>query len=408
MAETHDVVIIGAGQAGLSLSHELTRARREHVILERGKVGQSWRGRWDSFCLVLPNWTIKLPGQSYAGGEPDGFLKRDDFVRYLASYAESFQAPVREGVNVNSLQTNRDGGFHLSTSAGKISAREVVVASGGYQKPHRPAGVEQLPKSILILDAESYTNPRALPSGKVLVVGSGQSGCQVAEDLALAGRDVLLSCGRAPWLPRRIGDRDAIVWLAGTSFFDATLAALPSPMARLTANPQVSGRDGGHDLNYRTLQAMGVNLVGHFVGVEDGRARFAPDLAKSVAFGDALYEDICKIIWKSAEAQGMKAPLIPTPRQFSANPPESVKLDDFSAVIITSGFRPDYQSWIRFPDAFDQMGFPIQQDGSSTVVPGLHFMGVHFQRKRASATLLGVGEDARVLANGMVPMQTHA
>ncbi|HEV2137711.1 MAG TPA: NAD(P)-binding domain-containing protein [Nitrososphaerales archaeon] len=405
MAETHDVVIIGAGQAGLSLSHELTLARREHVLLERGKVGQSWRGRWDSFCLVLPNWTIQLSGQPYAGDEPDGFMRRDDFVRYLASYAESFQAPVREGVSVNSLQRSRDGGrFHLSTSAGEITAREVVVASGGYQKPHRPAGVEQLPKSMLILDVESYTNPTALPSGKVLVVGSGQSGCQVAEDLALAGRDVFLSCGRAPWIPRRIGDRDVIAWLARTSFFDATLAVLPSPMARLNANPQVSGRDGGHDLNYRTLQAMGVNLVGHFVRVEDGRARFAPDLAKSVAFGDALYEDICKIIRKSAEAQGIQAPIMPTPRQFSANPPESVKFDDFSAVIITSGFRPDYQSWIRFPDAFDQMGFPIQQDGSSTVVPGLHFMGVHFQRKRASATLLGVGEDAQVLANGMVSL----
>jgi len=149
---------------------------------------------------------------------------------------------------------------------------------------------------------------------------------------------------------------------------------------------------------------MGVNLVGRLVGVEDGQARFAPDLAESVAFGDARYDDIREIIKSSATAQGMRAPEMPRPEPFSANPPESVKLDDFSAAIITSGFRPDYKSWIRFDDAFDEMGFPIQHDGSSTVVPGLHFMGIHFQRKRASAVLLGVGEDAQVLANGM---RTH-
>ncbi len=402
------MVIVGAGQAGLSLSHELTRARREHLVLERGKLGQSWRSRWDSFCLVLPNWTIRLPSQSYDGPEPNGFMPRDDIVRYLVAYAESFHAPVREGTNVNSLQVGPGGGFLLDTSAGDISAREVVVASGAYQKPHRPAGVEHLSKLMLVLDAESYTNPKAIPSGKVLVVGSGQSGCQIAEDLSLIGREVYLSCGRAPWLPRRIGDRDVIEWLVDTHFFEMMLGDLPSPMARLSANPQVSGRDGGRDLNCRTLQSMGVNLVGHFLGVEDGRARFAPDLAESVAFGDARYEDFREAVRKSAAARAVSAPEMPTPRPFSANPPETVKLDDFAAAIITSGFRPDYASWIRFPETFDDMGFPIQHDGSSMIVPGLHFMGVHFQRNRSSSLLLGVGEDAEVLANRMVAALKHS
>jgi putative flavoprotein involved in K+ transport len=406
LTESHDVVIVGAGQAGLCLSYELIRARREHVILERGKVGQSWRGRWDSFCLVLPNWTVRLSGQPYSGPEPNGFMRRDDFVRYLSSYAES-HAPVREGVNVNSLKAGPDGGFLLSTSAGDITAREVVVASGGYQKPHRPAGVEQLPKSMLVLDVEGYTNPQALPSGKVLVVGSGQSGCQIAEDLHLAGRDVFLSCGRAPWLPRRIGDRDAMAWIAATPFMNMTLADFPSPRARLGGNVQLSGLDGGHDLNYRTLQAMGVKLVGHLMSVEYGRAHFAPDLAESVAFGDARYHDACEAVRKSAAAQGIPAPELPAPPPFSDNPPESVQLDDFGAAIIASGFRPDYESWIRFHGTFGDMGFPIQQEGSSTVVPGLHFMGVHFQRKRKSATLLGVAEDAQVLANRMARASDH-
>ena len=202
-------------------------------------------------------------------------------------------------------------------------------------------------------------------------------------------------------MPRRVKDKDVIAWMIYGGVMDMTLEDLPSPMGRLVANPQVSGRDGGHDLNYRTLQKMGVNLVGHLIGAENGRARFAPDLAESVVFGDARYNDIKEAIRKHAEKQGVPAPEMPTPQPFRADPVESVPLDGFGAVIVTSGFRPDYKSWVRFPEAFDDMGFPLQRNGSSTVVKGLHFMGVHFQRKRASATLLGVGEDAQVLAKRM-------
>jgi putative flavoprotein involved in K+ transport len=192
-----------------------------------------------------------------------------------------------------------------------------------------------------------------------------------------------------------------MAWLVDTPFMNTTLQDLPSPSARLSANPQLSGRDGGHDLNYRALQAMGVKLLGHFIGVEDGRACFAVDLAESVAFGDARYKEACDLIRKAAIAGGLKAPELPIPPPFTANPPASLDLYDFGAAIISSGFRPDYRRWIRFPEAFDEMGFPIQRDGSSTVVPGLHFIGVHFQRRRSSATLLGVGEDAEVLASRM-------
>ena len=401
MTETHDVVVVGAGQAGLCLSHELNQAEREHVVLERGKIGQSWRGRWDSFCLVLPNWTIQLSGQPYSGPEPDGFMKRDDFVRYLTSYAESFHAPVREGVSVKSIQESAGGKFLLSTSSGNIVASQVVVASGGYQRPHWPPGIDQIPKSIMIVDVTGYTNPSNLPPGKILVVGSGQSGCQIAEDLRQAGREVYLSCGRAPWVHRRVGDRDSISWMAGSPFFRMGLADLPSPQARLIANIQLSGRDGGHDLNYRTLQAMGVTLVGHFQGVKEGRVQFAADLEESVSFGDARYDDICKTIRTIAAAKGLPPPQMPKPSPFIIGPTEDLELDSLGAIVITSGFRPDYASWVRFPAAFDSMGYPIQQDGSSTVIPGLHFMGVHFQRTRVSATLLGVSEDAAILAKRM-------
>lgn len=402
MAQAFDVVIIGAGQAGLSLSHELTRSKREHVIFERGCVGQGWRARWDSFCLVLPNWTVQLAGQPYAGPDPDGFMDRDVFVEYLASYARSFEAPVREGVSVDSLEAGAGGGFLLRTTIGEITAREVVIATGGYQTPYRPAGIEALPPSLTVIDADGYANPAGLPPGRVLVIGSGQTGCQVAEELRLAGRDVVIACGRAPWQPRRVGDRDIMAWVAGTPFLNMTAADLPSPMARLAPNPQASGRFGGHDLHYRTLQALGVVLVGHFLGVGDGRVRFADDLAESVAFGDARYGDIREMVRKSAIAQGLAVPEMPAPPSFIADPPSSVDLGDLAAVVITSGFRPDYRRWVNLAGAFDEMGFPIAEQGSSTVVPGLHFMGVPFQRKRMSATLLGVGEDAEVLAERMM------
>jgi len=402
MIEAIELVIIGAGQAGLSLSHELSGAGIEHVVLERGRVAQSWRGRWDSFCLVLPNWTVGLPGGAYQGDDPDGFMPRDDIVGHLSSYATSFQAPVREGVNVSGLEGRADGGFVVRTDSGEIHANEVVIASGGYHKPHRPAATFEFPESLHVIDAEAFTQAGALPPGAVLVVGSGQTGCQLAEEIFDAGREVYLACGCAPWVPRRLEDRDIAVWLAETPFMEATLADLPSPMARLGANPQASGGRGGHDLNYRTLQAMGVHLRGHLIGVEYSRAHFASDLAESVAFGDARYADISKLIRNSSATRGVPAPEMPPPPPFAANSPDTLELSGFGAVICTSGYRPDYASWVCFPDAFDEMGFPLQQDGSSTIVPGLHFMGVLFQRKRKSASLEGVGEDATVLAERLV------
>jgi putative flavoprotein involved in K+ transport len=393
-----DVVIVGAGQAGLSLSHELAAAGVEHIVLERGRVGETWRGRWDSFCLVIPNWTVQLPGGHYRGDDPDGFMPRDDIVTHLVDYAESFDAPVREGVTVTSLERADNDAFLLRTSSGEIRTREVVLASGGYQQPHRPPAAAQLPPSVHTIDAEDYVNPAALPSGKVLIVGSGQTGCQLAEEIFESGRDVSLACGRAPWVPRRLDGRDTIAWMSDTPFFDAKLTDLPSPQARLLANPQVSGRAGGHDLNFRTLHAQGVQLLGRFVGVDDGRAHFAQDVAASVAFGDARYAEVCELIRKGCAAASTRPPEMVPPPPFHADSPQALPLAGFGTAIFTSGFRPDYASWVRFPEAFDDAGFPIQQDGSSTIVRRLHFMGVHFQRKRKSATLLGVAEDATVLA----------
>ena len=401
------MVVIGGGQAGLAVSHELSARRIEHVVLERGRVGETWRGRWDSFCLVTPNWSVHLPGGAYAGEDPDGFMPRDQIVEYLERYATSFAAPVREAVEVTTLEPSPDGGFALATTSGPVDAGVVVLATGAYQRPHRPRGAATLPASVFQIDAEGYRNEAALPAGEVLVVGSGQTGCQLAEELRRAGREVFLACGRAPWCSRRIGDQDVMYWAIETGSLDETLADLPSPEARLIGNIQATGHDGGYDLHYRVLQRMGVILLGHFLGAEEGRAHFAADLAQSVAFGDARYNEMRQKVAEICAERGIPAPDMPDPPPFDARAPEALDLDGFGAVIFTSGFRPDYSRWVHL-DAFDETGFPIHEDGASTAVPGLYFCGTHFLRKRKSSLLLGVGEDAtlvaaKIAARGVIP-----
>jgi putative flavoprotein involved in K+ transport len=398
MSDRIDVVVIGAGQAGLAVSRELRNAGVAHIVLEKGKIAQTWRGRWDSFCLVTPNWSIQLPGHRYDGQDADGFMPRDEVVALLERYATGFQAPVREGVEVTSLEPGQDGRFRLETSAGEMSAQTVVLCTGAYQRPHRPAGAATLPADLLQIDVEDYRNPARLPPGPVLMVGSGQSGCQIAEELHLAGRQVFLACGRAPWAPRRIGDHDLVWWLVETGFFDAPLSSLPSPAARLAANPQATGNGGGHDLHYRTLRKLGITLLGHFLGAEGRHARFAPDLDDSVAWGDQRYAQLMDLVRKLVAEQGLPPPEIAEPEPFSANTPDRLDLRGFGAVIFAGGFRPDYQAWVRCPGAFDELGFPIHEEGASTVVEGLYFVGVHFLRKRKSSLLIGVGEDAAIVA----------
>jgi putative flavoprotein involved in K+ transport len=350
------VVVIGAGQAGLAVSHELSELGVGHVVLERARVGQTWRGLWDSFCLVTPNWTMSLPGFPYAGDDPGGFVPRDEIVGYLERYASSFGAPVREGVGVDALEPGSTSRFLLRTSAGDMEAESVVVCTGAFQRSHRPDAAVAFPPGLLVIDAGGYRNPAALPPGAVLVIGSGQTGCQISEELHEAGRAVFLACGRAPWMPRRPDGRDIVSWLHETTFFDMSVDALPSPAARLGANLQVTGARGGHDLNYRTLQAMGVQLVGRLTGVEGHRARFADDLADSVAFGDARYADIRATLGHQLAAKGMAVPELPDPPPFCADPPRELNLDDVGTVICTTGFRPDYARWVRFP-VVDAMGF---------------------------------------------------
>lgn len=390
-AEHVQVAVVGGGQAGLAAAHELTALGLEPVVLERGRVGQTWRDRWDSFCLVTPNWSLRLPGHPYDGPDPDEFLPRDGIVDYLERYTQGLE--VREGVDVERVDD-----LTLHTTAGEIKADAIVVATGAYQRPHRPAAAGTLPLSIRQLDLQDYRSEADLPGGRVLVVGSGQSGCQIAEELHEAGRDVVLACGKAPWLPRRIGDHDFVWWLVESGFLEAPVDSLPSPAAKLLSNPLATGHDGGHDLHLRTLRESGVTLTGHFLGADGHDARFAADLGDSVGWGDARYRELADLFRRTAQERGLGDPGLDEPPPFGEEGPERVDLRDFGAILFTSGFRPDYGSWLDWPGAFDSLGFPVHEDGESLTVPGVFFVGVHFLRKRKSALLMGVGEDAAVVA----------
>jgi putative flavoprotein involved in K+ transport len=395
--EKAPVIVVGAGPAGLAASHELGCVGVDHIVLERGRVGQSWRDRWDSFCLVTPNWYLQLPGGEYAGDDSDGFMLRDEVVAHLERYAHGFGAPILDRTAVTALRSDPRGGFVVDTSEGQMRTDAVVVATGAFQRPHRPPAVD-LPAHVHAIDAEQYTSPDALPAGGVLVVGSGQTGCQIADELHRSGRDVTLACGKAGWAPRRVDGRDIVSWLIETPFLEQTLADLPSPLARLAANFQTTGRNRGGDLNYRTLHDEGVTLTGRLLGASGNTIRFAADLDESVAWGDARYADICTLLRQAASRRGAPAPELPDARPLDANPPAEMSSRDLGAVVFTAGYRPAYREWVQFPDAFDDAGFPVQHDGASSVVHGLYFVGTHFLRKRKSSTLFGMGEDAAIVA----------
>jgi putative flavoprotein involved in K+ transport len=404
MKESVDVAIVGAGQAGLATSWYLKQAGVDHVVLEAKRVAETWRSRrWDSFCLVTPNWSVKLPGATYAGPDPDGFMSLAELIDYFEAWATSFDPPVEENSPVTSVEAGGDG-FLIALASGSLKARSVVVATGAYQEAHRPAG-GALPARLHQVLAEDYRNPAALPPGAVLVVGSAQTGCQLAEEIHDSGRTVYLSCGRSAWTTRRIGDRDFVRWSADSGFLTRSVSTLPSPASRLIGNIQSTGSRGGHDLHYRTLHARGVNLVGHYEGADESKIYFADDVATSVDFGDARLRDFWKYIEAYCIEVGRALPEFDWPEPFRIATPTELEIDDdgLGTVIWASGYRPDY-GWVKFP-VFDKLGFPDQKDGR-TAVPGLYFMGVHFMRNNSSTILYGVGEDAEVVARQIVEDRT--
>jgi putative flavoprotein involved in K+ transport len=280
MPERVDTVVIGGGQAGLAMSYVLTAQHRDHVVLERGRVGERWRTeRWDSLTLLTPNWLTQLPGCVYEGTDPDGFMPRDAMVQLLERYAASFHAPVRDGVHVQSLRASATPGCYLvQTAEDAWEATNVVIATGSYPRGHVPPMSAGFPGRIVQCHASQYRNPGQLPPGAVLIVGSGPSGCQICEELCASGRTVCLALSRYERSLRRYRGKDRAWWNYTTGFFDRTaedLARAASPYGR---NGQLTGTRGGHNLDYRQFTAAGATLLGHVRGIQDGRLAIAPDI----------------------------------------------------------------------------------------------------------------------------------
>ena len=394
MATQVDTIVVGGGQAGLAASYFLTEHEREHLVLERGLVGETWRSnRWDGFVLNTPNWAQLLPGHEYSGDDRDAFAPLTEVIEYLESYAQSFQAPVREQMNVTALRLH-DGDYSVEAEGELFLASNVIVATGAFQQPTAPAPGAETATGVLQLSTSAYRRPDQLPDGAVLVVGSGQSGCQIADELLNAGRTVYLAAGRCPWFPRRYRGREIVGWALDLGLMDQTVDTLPSPAARLACNPPVSGSDGGHDCHPRWLARRGAVLVGRVRHVDGSKVSFEPGLEQNLAAGDQFVADLKQGVDAYIAAQGIAAPEA-EPAADSSEVPDTPDLDLRRSAVTTilwaTGFRPDY-SWIEPPFA-DEYGWPIQQRGV-TPHPGLYVVGVQWLHKRKSALFCGVGEYA--------------
>ena len=408
-----ETVVVGAGQAGLLASWHLRAAGREHVVLDRRPaLGGGWQDRWDAFRLVGPNWMVSMPGLDYDGGDPDGFMARDEIVAHYRRYAAVNEVPVELDTDVEQLDTLGDGAtrgarFRLTTSRGTIDARTVIVAGGPFQVPKIPDMAAGLAPAIRNLHSHHYRNPSELPPGRVLIVGSGQTGVQLAEELVEAGREVIVSVGRCWRAPRRYRGRDIFWWLrtlavdgprVGVSL--PTADRLPSPAARFACNPQLSGHHGGHSVDLRGLARDGVvRLAGRLEAIEGTTVRFRADLGESLAYADTNFDQRVRSLCDAWIAASGEAFPPHEPESVAYDPPEVERLDlaaeGISTVLWSSGYRPSF-GWIRAP-VLDDMGLPIQRDGA-TPVDGLTFIGTPWLVDMGSANHVGLSRDAASLA----------
>lgn len=406
-----DALIIGGGQAGLSLSYYLKQAGREHVVLEKAaQAGSAWRNqRWESFTLVTPNWSFRLPGFDYDGPEPNGFMKRDAIVARFEQYVARNALPVQYNTPVSAVDAAPDGqGFIVRAGEDTWHARQVVVASGIFQHNRVPPFAQALPGEVQQIASSQYRSPQALQPGAVLVVGSGQSGTQIAEELYKAGRKVYLSVGSTGRTPCYYRGKHFYEWMVVTGFMDRTLEQMPDPNMRNFSPPTITGRNGGYALNLHRFYRDGVTLLGHLRGVVDDCLVLAPDLPESLGKSDGFEAMQIKMIdtyiEKAAAAGRISPPPTETVEQlrdaYGAPQVESLDLRQagITTVIWAMGHRPDF-SMVHLP-VFDDYGFPRQKTGA-TQVPGLFFIGLPFQDTLKSALLLGVGDTAARVAEMM-------
>ncbi len=396
-----EVAIIGGGQSGLSISYYLQELGISHLVLEKTEPVNSWKhARWDNFCLVTPNWQCNLPGWPYRGNDPDGFMKKDEIIAYLEGFVRHVNAPTLCGVKVERVDALDDGGFVLTTSRGLLNAKQVVVASGAYHQPVIPRMAERMPGDVLQMHSEQYRQPEALPDGAVLVVGNGQSGAQIAEDLHLAGRKVYLATGDAPRCARFYRGKDVVRWLADMNYYDLPVEKHPlREGVRDNTNHYVTGRDGGRDIDLRKFALEGMELFGMMLDIDGDSLKFQPNLRQALDDADQVYNRINASIDNYIEANGIDAP--PGHRYRPVWEPAAERTEislteaGIRSVIWCIGFRPDY-SWVN-ASVFNGVGAPVHYRGV-TSQPGLYFLGLPWLHTWGSGRFSGVARDAKYLS----------
>jgi putative flavoprotein involved in K+ transport len=406
MKEKIDTVIVGGGQAGLAMSHSLSRSGREHVVFERSRIAERWRReRWDSLAFQFPNWSLTLPGYAYRTNEPDGFAHRDHVVQFLEEYAVHIHAPIRLGVTATALRGQSHNGyrFALKTDHGSWLARNVVLATGPFQSPSIPACSAKIAPGIAQIHSRDYRNPQQFPPGAVLVVGGGTSGAEIAHELHLAGREVYLSIGAYRKGPRRYRERDFLWWVNELRLWDRPIDLCPD--ARKERVPLLTGRGGGSNIDLRRFADDGVFLLGRMQAVCDGKVMLAPDVEESLSAGDAWYARFRQMMDDYVEYTGLELPEEIEPDDATnagtGCKPAITELDLASAGIVAVVWATGYQydfGWVECP-VFADTGEPVQTRGV-TSVPGLYFLGLRrmYTVKSALLSAAGVGADAAYLA----------
>ena len=391
------VVIVGGGQAGLSVSYHLKQRGIEHLVFEACAAAHTWSTqRWDTFCLVTPNWQCKLPGHPYDGPDPDGFMKKDEIIEYMKGFVAKVKPPIREGVAVMRVERQDDGLFSIETSDGDYTANEIVVASGGYHTPIIPRMAEKLPATVTQIHSNQYRNPTQLPEGEVLVVGSGQSGAQIAEDLHLAGRKVHLAVGEAPRCARFYRGRDVVTWLADMGYYEMTIDNHPlRDGVRDNTNHYVTGRDGGRDIDLRRFATEGMKLYGVLEDYEEGSLRFRNNLKHALDQADRTYNGINAAIDKYIVENGIEAP---AQQHYTAiwEPDEpatrlSLAGPGIGSIVWCIGFTPDFR-WLD-ASVFNGDGRPKHRRGVTNEA-GVYFIGLPWLNTWGSGRFGAVGRDA--------------
>lgn len=399
----HDVetVVVGAGHAGLAASWALAGRAVEHVVLEEGRIGQTWRtDRWDSFRLNTVRWMSRLPGHTVA--DADGFDTAQEFAEALEEYVRVRDLPVRQNAGPARVERAGDGGFTVRVRDGDLTARSVILATGFQRIPWRPPLAEELSPRLLQLDTGTYRSPSEIAEGGVLVVGGGQSGCQIAEDLATAGRRVLLSTSRVAWVPRRHRGRDTLGWWTVSGFYDVRRADVGPAILR-NRQPLISGTDDGHSLSLQSLARQGVGLLGRLEGGGGEELRFGDDVAEHARFADETSARLLRAIDGYIERAGIDAP--PAEDDPSCAPlqgigraaPREVRLhrEEIGTVVWCTGMRPRCDA-VAIPGLVDDGAIP-HTDGA-TPVPGLYLLGVPWQCVRKSGIIWGAAADAEQIA----------